>query len=474
MRAEQRPDTPGGTELPPRFGATDVVETFDSASGSFRIHFTRAGTHAVAMADADASGVPDHVEEVAALYDEAVAFYRDELGLAAPPTDAPEAMNGGDGRFDVYLLDFPTGADGTFRREGCDAAGSCWGYMVQENDFAGRGYPSPAIGARIVGSHEFFHAVQAGVGFEAGSVPSEATAVWATEAFDPTLDDFENFLDGYLSRPERALGQDPTGPVDAFSYGAALFFRFLEERYDRAVVTELVASVGDAPWLERLDAILARAHGSSFAEAYAEHVVWNLYTASRADPSVAYAEGRSYPPLTPRIEVLPLMDESARVFPAAARVYQAGVAGGGEIVLELVSDDLADLSLALVAEGSSGLRAPVRAMASAGPLTLATVPGDSRVYAIVANVATSGSSKTPGLCLGAPAEVDACRAALRGEPPPSDAGELPDGGTPADAGAPTGGGSCAASATRPAREAWLALGLLAACARRRTKHRTMS
>ena len=40
----------------------DVVEHLDSAGGEFRIHYTRAGRHAVALADADMSGVPDTVE----------------------------------------------------------------------------------------------------------------------------------------------------------------------------------------------------------------------------------------------------------------------------------------------------------------------------------------------------------------------------------------------------------------------------
>ena len=87
------------------------------------------------------------MEDVAVLYDDVLALYRDELGFRPPLADATVADNGGDGRFDVYLVDFgggiataPSGSDAG----GLDRAapGQCVGYMVQENDFAGYGYPS--------------------------------------------------------------------------------------------------------------------------------------------------------------------------------------------------------------------------------------------------------------------------------------------------------------------------------------------
>ena len=93
-RAAARPDTPGTTELF-RYEASDVVEAHDSPGGAFRVHFTRAGTNAVPLRDDDASGVPDHVERVAVIYDEVLAFYRDELGFRAPLGDGSLADAGG-------------------------------------------------------------------------------------------------------------------------------------------------------------------------------------------------------------------------------------------------------------------------------------------------------------------------------------------------------------------------------------------
>ena len=64
-----RPDDPLNGDLH-TFDLTEVVETFDSPGGSFKVHFTRNGNNEVPSDDADGSGVPDFVEEVAAAYDE--------------------------------------------------------------------------------------------------------------------------------------------------------------------------------------------------------------------------------------------------------------------------------------------------------------------------------------------------------------------------------------------------------------------
>src|SRR4051812_45921974 len=103
--AAARPDNPNGGDLF-TFDNGDVVETFDSDGGRFRVHYTRAGTHAVPAADADGDGVPDHVALVAATYEDVLDVYT-SMGFRAPLDD-------GDGIFDVYLVDTGFSADGSF------------------------------------------------------------------------------------------------------------------------------------------------------------------------------------------------------------------------------------------------------------------------------------------------------------------------------------------------------------------------
>ncbi len=429
--AADRPDAPGTTALF-HYAAGDVVETYGSPGGSFLIHYTRSGVNAVPAVDGDGSGVPDYVEQVATLYDDVLAFYHDDLGFLAPLDDGGLTDNGGDARFDVYLLDFGGGgSDGSFRSDGCglDGArpGQCVGYMVQENDFVGYGYPSIDYASHVLASHEFFHAVQAAYDANQGSVIAEGTAVWATETFDPSLNDFEGFLGGFFDHTDRPIDHGLSGPVDPFSYGSAIFFKFLDERFDRSIIRSLWEGCATQPWLPALDQILTTDYGSSFGDAYTEFAQWNLYTGSYADPSVAYENGAAYPPVKTTSVTLPYASSTPlRVFYASSQYWSADPGSRAQTEAALVGDtDGLSLTLA-VRHGNS-----VEIATGTNTDTTADTTGADEVFVIAVNTAMSGTSKRPGLCIGSPDEVDACKAAMA---PAPDAGTV-DAGT-ADAGAP--------------------------------------
>ena len=319
---ELRPDSPGSEELPPRYEPTDVVEHFDSVGGSFRVHFTRAGRHAVRAADADANGTPDDVEVVARTYDDVLLRYA-ALGFRVPPSDidVPED-NGGDGRFDVYLVEFGAGADGSYRRERCGTAG-CAGYMLQENDFSLARYPSYESGTRLLAAHEFFHAVQAAyehAGSAQSTVLSEGTAVWASEQYDASLNDLEGFTAAYFTRTDRSLGTDPIGAAVSTSYGAGVFFDYLETVVGAGTVRDLLESQAESetPWLITLAGRLEEAHGTSFAAVFAEFA---LHCASLGRPS-STPRLAAFPRLAPVLVSSRMEDASLRFFPASFRSFE--------------------------------------------------------------------------------------------------------------------------------------------------------
>ncbi len=438
-----------------RFLGTDVVESFGADGGSFKVHYTRAGINAVPTLDADDSGVPDSVEQVDATYEAVGALYHGPLGFRRPVGDGTISDNGGDGRFDVYLLDFARAADGAFRVDQCPAPTPerCLGYVVQENDFVGYGYPNITVATRILGSHEYFHAVQAAYDNDQSVVISEGTAVWATERFDPSTDDFENFVAGYLNRTDRPIDSPPPGPVPSFAYGSAIFFKFLTERHDDALIRKLwehlengqgdpseAADVANPTFVIQLDALLKRDYGSSFSAEFTEFTKWNLYTGAAAAPALAYAEGSKYPAVASTAVTLPYQADGVRIFYASAQYFAAPAAGRMRVTAALVdsqlttTDDLGGMVVWLVARKNGRNTEAIRVTAGE---TVDVAGGEVLVAVTNANRGPNGASlsQRPGVCIGTPDEVAACVAALQGGTvdagvmPTGDAGPESDGGT---------------------------------------------
>ena len=422
-----RPDTPNTTAMY-HFDAGDTVLTFDSAGGRFRVHYTTTGTNMVPAGDADGSGTPDSVEEVAALYEDVLTFY-EGLGFRAPRADTNVPIdNGGDGRFDVYLVDFALKADGQFVQEDCDSDGTCSGYMVQENDFAGYGYPSRTYANRVLASHEFFHAVQAAYDVNETAIFSEGTATWATEQFDATLSDLESQAKGYLDRPDHSLNVPLPGPVDAFSYGTGIFFEFLSEKLTPAVVRELwEAAVGAPEWFDRIDDVLL-SHGSSFADAFASFAEWNLFTKTRANPARSYKNGAKYALVKTEAQAAPVSIAAYRVFPAATG-YLAVPAGGRaamQVALVPGTADLSPLRLIVAVRRGEALD-PVTTHAATDRPELDVTGADELLVGIV-NTARTGESLRPGVCVGTADEVSACRTTLGDTVDPTPIAPAPTGG----------------------------------------------
>lgn len=451
--AELRPTDTSST-LMWRYLATDTVESTGVDGGSFKVHFTRAGTNSVPAGDSDDSGVPDFAERVAETYEEVGRAYHGTLGYRTPLSDATISANGGDGRFDVYLLDFARAADGAFRVDQCPTGDHCIGYVVQENDFAGYGYPSALAATRILGSHEYFHAVQAAYDNSQNVVISEGTAVWATERFDPTTRDFENFIHGYLERTDRSIDSAPPGPVPSFAYGSAIFFKFLTERHDDALIRKLWEHLEDGQgdptepadqanptFLIQLDALLKRDYQSSFAEEFAEFARWNLYLGPAADPAQAWDDASTWPQVTAISTAAPARVEAPRIFYASAQYYFLP-ANGRTLMTAAILDsefttgnDVDGMAVWIAARKSGRNTQVVRVT---GGQNVDVTDGFLFVAVVNTNRGPSGASlsQRPNLCIGTPEEVATCAISF---------GAVVDAGVdagvvePPDAGAPDAG-----------------------------------
>ncbi len=425
-----RPDDPDSTGLF-RFEPGHDVEAFDGLGGRVRVHFTRTGPDAVSLVDTDDGGVPDSVEQVAAAYEEVLAFFAAQR-FREPVSDLDNPLgDGGNDRLDVYLVDFAGQSDGAFVRDRCEASTSiCSGYIVQENDFAGYGYPSFRVASRILASHELFHVVQAAYDADQGANWSEATATWASEHFDPSLTDFEYFVRGWFDKPDRSIDQEPIGPVDGFSYGLAIFAQYLSERFGDDIIREHwedledgAQGVADPKWLPALIALLEREHETTFADAWVEFAEW-VIRSGQGQVEGSFTNVSSYPRVAREIVQFPFEDDRLRVYRSSLQVWAGGPSGRAEVKAALASEDpteLAELTLILAARKGAVVTS-VQAVAAEGEgVVEASLPvaGADEVIVVVASAAVSGQSKRPGLCIGDGVEVAACIAArLPVEPGP--------------------------------------------------------
>lgn len=466
--AELRP-TDSSSQLMWRFAANDVVRTFGLEDGGFKVHYSVQGPNAVPVIDNNDSGVPDMVETVAQVYEDVGRLYHGALGYREPLSDETLANNGGDGRFDVYLLDFARAADGAFRVDTCAAQNTqqCQGYVVQENDFVGYNYPSVREATRILGSHEYFHAVQAAYDNEQGVVLSEATAVWATEQFDSSTSDLEHFIDGYFAEPGRSLDSAPTGPVPSFAYGAAIWPQFLSERFGAPIVRRLWESVenghalepqSDPTWLVQLDALLKAEYPSSFAQAFTEFTEWNLRL-GLTDGGVGYANARHYPLPARTTTGLPVSLSKHRIFYASALYFEVPVGGRASVRIAILDDP--------TTADDERQQLTVRAVASTGDVMTASgsedisTTGATTLHFALINTARGPNgtslSKRPNVCGGTPLEVQNCIEAFN---PTPDAGAPDAGDTHSQSAQPALGPPVNGCTASPATALWVGLVVL--------------
>lgn len=283
-----------------------AVRSFDGRD--VRVWYTQSGKHAV-FAAIGSDGIPTDVARVAEVGDQALEAYAAK-GFRKPPSDLddPECGdNGGDGRLDVYLVDF-NAADGQTVPDRCAPTGfangyTCASFLLVKANFAGL-YATRDEGIRTVVPHELFHAVQNAYDVNMDRFWSEGTAQWATKMLDPTVDDLERFLPAYFRSPERSFDAPAGGATAGFLYGSAIWPVFLAERHHEPTILEIFTEIAEsgASTLPATASVLARKNTNLGSE-FATFAAWNAATGrrSRADATATavaregYANATSYP-----------------------------------------------------------------------------------------------------------------------------------------------------------------------------------
>jgi hypothetical protein len=401
-----------------------------------RVHYVTTSDDATLPDDADDSGVPDFVEEVAVradlAWDDLVA-----RGFRMPLVDTGlvKGDDGGDERFDIYLRDL-VAADGNFVAEACTKEPvHCAGYFTMENDLVDFNYASVAEGISVLTSHELFHAVQAAYVTDMELTWSEGTAVWNEEATFPEQSDYERLVESFLERPHRPFDRAGGGFTDLYAYGAALWATFLEERYGDGTVArawEACEALGPgSDFLDAIDGMLAE-DGESVQAAWTEFSRWNLFTAERADPSRAYQAGADLIPVATEEEVAGPGSAATTIEGLSARYLPVTLPADGEPLQITVEVDDGAVAAFLPEDDSGALGEAIELVREQGLLT-AALPDAERGFLVLTGVRSGGLPREANIEIGVAPEP----------PEPDGDGDEDEGGCQA---ARSGGGGVPGSA----------------------------
>jgi hypothetical protein len=298
--------------------------------GKVLIHYNLTGEHQVyqATVDRNSNGVPDYVEQLAAIGEYCYAFEIDTLGYTVPLDDSP-CLLGGDSRIDIYLQALPFGYYGlTHNQSDCYAISeqneAAW--IIIDHDFqhlpdyVGR----PLDAARVTIAHEMFHTIHFAIDATEHVTWFEMSAVWMEEQAYDEVNDYHLYDYVFYNHPRVSLA-DTTIP--GHMYQAAVFPIFIGEKYGRDMIRSVwneagalgpgphymqamnyaIDSAGSSPAHIRYECTCLEPGGitcvdsvaveQSLATALSEFAIWNYFTGPFADlapDGMGYSEGRYY------------------------------------------------------------------------------------------------------------------------------------------------------------------------------------
>jgi hypothetical protein len=283
----------------------------------FIIHYATAGADTPYQASVDinpANGIPDYVDSTALIFEYVWSMEVDSLQYPIPP---PDGSNGGDSRYDIYILNLPAGYYGVTYPESQVNNRQWTSYIEVDNDFSNiAGYRNrPLEAMKVTAAHEFFHSIHFGLDsyeydyFNNQARPwwLEATAVWMEEIVYTQVNDYLSYLLYFYNYPHIGLGEfGSSGVSGTHPYASCVWPLYLDKRFGRDVIRQIwldCAAVAGYNLLPSIDEVLSRPdsnYNSSFEFAFREFTSWNYFTATRADTINKYPEANRWPQIKRR------------------------------------------------------------------------------------------------------------------------------------------------------------------------------
>jgi hypothetical protein len=252
---------------------------------------------------------PDYIVQTSQILEEVYQHMIVDLAYSPPLSDA-YYNGGGDGRMDVYMVDF--GFYGATVIDSFVTNNTATAYMFLENDYFGfpryGSDPLPAI--RVTSAHEFYHTVQFGMDtheFETmgqgdfNSAWIEMSATFMEEEHYDGVNDYYDYLEFFYNRPEWSLrtGTNLNLLRNLHMYASVVYPIFLADKFGPGIIKDIwdgcAAVVGPNWWLAADDAIKANSNDTlDMQDMFYEFTLWNLFTDNRAIQGSYFQEADSF------------------------------------------------------------------------------------------------------------------------------------------------------------------------------------
>ncbi len=214
------------------------IATYPKTGGKFKFWYV---THdAVDSYGVSHETTDEYVLSVAEAFENIYNKTIVEMSYPTPPDDSDINPNGGDEKYDVYILNCGEYlVYGYTMPEGNNYSISP-SYIVIDNDYTEPeflNYNEPLDSMKVTAAHEFHHAIQFGINGEADIWIMEATSVWMEDQVYDDINDNLQYLNnstgGFFAKPYISLDSEKNW------YNSWIWLEYMEQKWGQDIIREM-------------------------------------------------------------------------------------------------------------------------------------------------------------------------------------------------------------------------------------------
>jgi hypothetical protein len=197
----------------------------------FCVHYVASTVDAPDLTDGNGNGVPDYIEQVGAVAEQAYTTENTTLGWQRAK---PDGGLGGDARTDVYVVQLGGQLFGYSAPDpGQGSSRTQFAYLVVDDDYTTSEFPNtiPLADLEVTFAHEYNHVLQFGYDVDQDLWFYEVTAVWMEDHVYPDINDYLRYIRRWVVRSKLPLTTN-----DIKIYGSAVWNHWLAGRFGDAIV----------------------------------------------------------------------------------------------------------------------------------------------------------------------------------------------------------------------------------------------